>query len=108
MIRRLFHTIVFLCCVLSFNTAQAGPSWQTGVLYDHTSVLGGLLIRFDPAVTPMPDNCAGASWMFIPASAKVMISVTLLAIAMNNRAMTVYTSGITSGFCDVTQVDPVN
>lgn len=86
-----------------------GESSQGGVIFDHTSVPGGLLIRFDPAVTPMPENCAGASsnWMFISESNKIIVAVTLMVIAANNRAIVVYTSGIGSnGYCAINQVDP--
>lgn len=67
-----------------------------------------MLIRFNPAVTPMPDNCTGAVWMFIPEANKTIIAVTLMAIASGNRNAMVYTSGLVSGFCMVTQVDPNN
>jgi hypothetical protein len=95
---------------LSGSVAMAGPSAQTGIIFDHTSYAGGLLIRFDPAVTGMPDNCAGATsnWMLIPESKKTMIAVALIAIASNNRGMAVYTSGIgTSGYCEINQLDPL-
>ena len=69
------------------------------------------MIRFNPAVTLPPDNCAGApaGWMLIPEASKAMIATTLLAIATNNRTVTVYTSGFdANGFCAVNQVDPPN
>lgn len=102
----------FLALLLPFfisGPSYAGASWQTGVIFDHTSVEGALLIRFDPNLTPLPENCASVSsnWMLIPDSRKSIMAVVLLAIAMNNRVMTVYTKGIgPSGYCEVTQVDP--
>lgn len=90
------------------STAVAGASWTGGILFDHTSVPGGLLIRFD-ATVPMPDNCPGpaGSWMIIPETKKTIIAVTLMAIAMNNREMAVYTMGPgVGGYCEITQVDP--
>lgn len=84
-------------------------SWQAGVNFDHTSLSAGLLIQFDSKGTPVPENCTGASsgWMFIRESRKTIIAVTLTAISLNNRTMTVYTNGITADeYCEVNQVDP--
>jgi hypothetical protein len=88
---------------------HAGPYSQTGVIFDHTSVEGALLIRFDPNVTPMPENCpvTGSNWMIIPEGKKTLMAVTLMALGMGNRTMTVYTKGAgLYGYCEVTQVDP--
>ena len=101
-----FAAAAALCLVGS--TAVAGPSWTSGIVFDHTSVPGGLLIRFDASV-PMPDNCPGpvSSWLIIPDSKKTIQTVTLMAIAMNNRQMDVYTMGPgVGGYCEITQVDP--
>lgn len=90
------------------STTMAGPSWTGGIIFDHTSIPGGLLIRFDASV-PMPDNCPfpASSWMIIPETKKTMIAVTLMAIAMNNREMTVYTGGVgVGGYCEIMQIDP--
>jgi hypothetical protein len=93
---------------LAASTAVAGPSWTGGMVFDHTSVPGGLLIRFDASV-PMPDNCGGpaSSWMIIPETKKTILAVTMMAIAMGNRYMDVYTSGPgLGGYCEINQVDP--
>ncbi|MBB5368569.1 MULTISPECIES: hypothetical protein [unclassified Janthinobacterium] len=108
MLRKILKAAIFLCASLSLTVATAGPTWQPGEIWDHSAVGGGLLIRFNPAVTAMPDNCAGAIWMFIPETNKTIIAVTLMAIASGNRNVMVYTSGLVSGFCMVTQVDPNN
>jgi hypothetical protein len=103
--------IITAILLLAMNArAYAGPSWQSGTISDHTSVLGGLLIRFDPGVA-LPDNCATSPspWLFIAETNKAMMAVTLMAIAMNNRVMDVYTKGIgPSGYCEVVQVDPAH
>jgi len=96
---------------LASSVAVAGDHFQGGIIFDHTSTPTGLLIRFDPAVTPMPTNCAGASsnWMFIPQTSKIIVAVTLMALASGNRWMTVYTSGVgASGYCEINQVDPAS
>lgn len=51
-----FAAAAAMCMVGS--TAVAGPSWTSGIVFDHTSVPGGLLIRFN-ATASMPDNCPG-------------------------------------------------
>ncbi|WP_167468735.1 hypothetical protein [Janthinobacterium lividum] len=108
MLRKFLLSTVFLCSSLSLTSAHAGPTWQEGEIWDHAAVAGGLLIRFNPATSASPDNCAGATWMFIPEANKTLIAVTLMSIASGNRRVMVYTSGNVSGFCTVTQVDPIN
>lgn len=93
---------------LAASAAVAGASWTSGILMDHTSIPGGLLIRFDASV-PMPDNCPGpaSSWLVIPETKKTIMAVTLMAIAMGNREMSVYTIGPGfNGYCEIGQVDP--
>ena len=99
------------CLILISLSTWAGPHYQGGAIYDHTSNTLGLMIRFNPTVTLPPDNCAGApaGWMLIPEANKTMIATTLLANATGNRTVTVYTSGYdASGYCAVYQVDPAN
>lgn len=108
MLRKLLLSTMFLCSSLPLKSAHADPTWQEGEIWDHSAIAGGLLIRFNPAITAMPDNCAGATWMFIPETSKTIIAVTLVSIASGNRRVMVYTSGTVSGFCTVTQVDPIN
>lgn len=105
------NAVFGLLFTVASSFATAGESFQGGIVFDHTSISTGLLIRFDPAVTPMPTNCAGASsnWMFIPQTSKIMVAVTLMALASSNRWMTVYTSGVgASGYCEINQVDPAS
>lgn len=104
------HRLVLttLLALVSSLTAAAS-NYRTGWIFDHTSVEGALLIRFDPNVTAPPDICAGSgsSWMAIPESNKALMAVTLMAIAMNNRNMTVYAKGVgATGYCELVQVDP--
>ncbi|PMQ16572.1 hypothetical protein [Janthinobacterium sp. AD80] len=108
MLRKFLLSAVFLCSSLPLTPAHAGPTWQEGEIWDHSAVAGGLLIRFNPAITAMPDNCAGATWMFIPETSKTIIAVALMSIASGNRRAMVYSSGNVSGFCTVTQLDPIN
>ncbi|MEC5159355.1 MULTISPECIES: hypothetical protein [unclassified Janthinobacterium] len=104
---KLLKSVLFLTA-LSTNTAHAAATFQSGVIFDHSSVIGGMLIRFDPAITALPDNCGSATWMFIAESNKAMMAVTLLAIASGNRKIMVYTNGLSNSFCNVVQVDPDN
>lgn len=103
--------ICFLATTLSLisNLTIATTNYRTGWIFDHTSVEGALLIRFDPNVTAPPDICAGSgsAWMTIPEANKALMAVTLMAIAMNNRNMTVYAKGVgATGYCELVQVDP--
>jgi hypothetical protein len=105
------RTILILALAASLvgTPASAVTNYRTGTIFDHTSVEGALLIRFDPAVTQVPENCVGgySNWMLIPESNKAMMAVTLMAIAMGNRVMTVYAKGVgASGYCELVQVDP--
>lgn len=90
-------------------SVAAASNNRSGWIFDHTAVEGALLIRFDPAVTSLPDVCAGSSssWMAIRESNWAMMAVVLTAIATNNRNVTVYAKGIgDTGFCELIQVDP--
>lgn len=108
MIRNILLTLTIL---LAANAALAGATSQTGKIIDHSSIRGGLLIRFDTAVAPMPGNCVGAhnTWLYIPETSKTIMAVALMALATGNRVMSVYTSGVAAnGLCEVSQLDPEN
>jgi hypothetical protein len=103
--RLILATTLALVSSLTIATAN----YRTGWIFDHTSVEGALLIRFDPNVTALPDICAGSgsTWMAIPESNKAIMAVTLMAIATNNRNVTVYAKGVgATGYCELVQVDP--
>lgn len=103
------HFILAITLALASGLTIAAANYRTGWIFDHTSVEGALLIRFDPNVTALPDICAGSgsAWMAIPESNKALMAVTLMAIAMNNRNVTVYAKGVGStGYCELVQVDP--
>lgn len=45
--------------------------------------------------------------LYIPETHKAMVAVVLMALAVDNRVMTIYTKGLNaSGYCEVMQVDP--
>lgn len=106
---RKLRLVIATTLALVSSLTIATTNYRTGWIFDHTSVEGALLIRFDPNVTALPEICAGSgsTWMAIPESNKALMAVTLMAIAMNNRNVTVYAKGIGStGYCELVQVDP--
>jgi hypothetical protein len=118
--KRLSTALLALACTCFLGTANAGGNnWQYGTISDHTTTPSGLMLMFADAT--VPGNCLSAaqqnnSWMIIPEANKTMIAAMLLAIAMNNRTLTVYTANAPapsggigpSGYCTLTQVDPAN
>ena len=104
-----YRLVAATLLALVSSLSAATSNYRSGWIFDHTAVEGALLIRFDPSVTALPDICAGSgsSWMAIPESNKALMAVTLMAIAMNNRNVTVYAKGIgATGYCELVQVDP--
>ena len=101
------RSICALALFFNFDITHAASHWQSGKIWSHSSTTDGLLIRFNPQVTPMPENCTGATWFFIAKEHKTMIATTLMTIATNNLQVTVYSDGLISGtFCNVIQVHP--
>lgn len=89
-------------------TAFAGPSWQTGRINNVTVSGDQVLITLDSG---LPDNCAGTAygWMMISPSYKAMQALVLALWArgdMGSSTLTVFTSGLVGGYCQVTQLDP--
>lgn len=99
---RMFLAALILSCSL---TAFAGPTYQTGQISNLSSA-NGILIMLSSGV---PDNCQGTpyGWMVIPEQNKAMIAVALLIWSTKpERAVTVYTSGLVNGYCQINQIDP--
>ena len=96
-----------LLCALS-TTASAQPTYISGHISDVTFVWDAVLIRVDAGI---PDNCVGTSygWMKIPVENKSM-NALVLGLWMRGDAqqvmVTVYTDGLLSGYCRITQIDP--
>lgn len=83
-------------------------TYASGEISDITSVKGALLVRF--ADNKVPSNCGGAGfgWLRIDQTDTAMISLTLTYWTQRMRRFTVYTTGSSSGYCDVGQMDPAN
>ena len=91
-------------------TAEAAPTYQSGHIIDVTFNGDSVLIRLDAAV---PDNCAGTpvGWMAISSTYKPMQAfVTGLWMRGDLGAtyVTVYTSGIANGYCQIGQIDQLD
>lgn len=106
-------TVLPLLLVSSGLKAQTTPTtvndtYASGELSDITSVKGALLVRF--ADNKAPSNCSGAGfgWLRIDQADTAMISLTLTYWTQRIRRFTVYTTGSSSGYCDVGQMDPAN
>ena len=100
------------CCAalstLVASAAFAGPTYMTGHIIDVTFTYDVAMIRLDSG---LPDNCAGTSygWMRIPPENKAM-SAYVIGLSLSGNAkqtqVSVYTSGIVSGYCQISQIDP--
>jgi hypothetical protein len=94
-----------LLLVLSAAKLLAGPHWLSGTITNITSTQEGLSIMLD---TGVPDNCQGTpyGWLLIKQEHRTIIAVTLMAWTLK-LPVTVYTTGIgSSGYGEVSQVDP--
>lgn len=90
------------------HVALAGPSWQTGKITNMTIAGEYVMIMLDAGP---PDNCVGTAygWMTISPVYKSMQAFVLALWARGDMAsvtVTVYTGGLVSGYCQVTQLDP--
>ena len=98
--------------LLSVSNAYAGPDFVSGTVSDISSVKEGLLIRVSDinGNQVIADNCTGTTygWILIEKVDTTMISVVLTMWATGSKQATVYTDQITSGYCKITQVNPVN
>ncbi len=84
--------------------SYAQPGHVSGKITNITSLSSGLLVRI--ANNKIPENCtSGSAWMVIKQENTAMISLTLTAWTLG-REVVVYTSPSSSGYCEVTQVDP--
>jgi hypothetical protein len=103
--------MVFACSLLLHaDRAIAGPNYIHGFISNVTFTDDEVMIMVNAG---LPDNCAGTpwGWMRIPATSKTMaafiIGLWLRGDAQSTN-LTVYTDGLVSGYCRVTQIDPVN
>ncbi|NAW63881.1 hypothetical protein [Photobacterium halotolerans] len=94
--------------LFSTPLSMAAENYVSGKITNITAIEGALLVKVENQI--IPENCAGThyNWMKIKQENTTMISVVLAQWAANNRAATVYTSGIETGgqYCLVIQVDP--
>jgi hypothetical protein len=103
-----FRNSVLVLTLSAAPTVMAGPYWASGTIVDYTSVTGGLLIRLTNGA--VPDACVSGSshgWMFVAETNKAMTATVLLMVATGKLDATVYGSTVVNGYCQVTQVDPV-
>jgi hypothetical protein len=91
--------------VLPFSAlAYIGANYVGGKITNITSIDDGLLVRIGE--NEVPENCtSGRVWMKIDQGKTAMIAMTLSAWTLG-REVVVYTSPATSGYCQVSQVDP--
>ena len=106
--RRLRRGAAILCLAAVSSVALAQPTYVTGHINDVTFAWDAVLIRVDAG---LPDNCAGTSygWMKIPVENKSMNAFVIGLWMRGDSAqvnLTVYTDGLLSGYCRVTQIDP--
>ncbi|MBV7262275.1 hypothetical protein KCG43_09720 [Photobacterium sp. WH24] len=105
---RFLKSAGLLLFLFSTPFSIAAEHYVSGKITNITAIEGALLVNVENGM--IPENCAGTSnnWMKIKQENTTMISVVLAQWAANNRAATVYTSGIETGgkYCLVIQVDP--
>jgi hypothetical protein len=98
--------LVCLTSLLSSSVSAAvGAGHVSGKITNITSIQAGLLIRIEANETP--ENCTSSNvWMQVDEQYKTIISLAITSWTLG-KTVTVYTSPGTSGFCKITQVDPV-
>lgn len=107
-IRRIAKPVAAVLGIVVSAAAYAAPSWTTGHISNITYTGGTVFIMTD---SPLPDNCAGtpSGWMVVPATDKAMIAfVTGLWMRGDAAQVTVsvYTTGLVNGWCEINQIDP--
>jgi len=95
----LSYFLFITCCY-----AEIGPSYVVGEISNITSIDNGILVRIGENETP--DNCTSSNvWMEIAQQKTAMTSLILTTWALG-RSVVIYTAPSSSGYCQVTQVDP--
>jgi hypothetical protein len=95
--------------LLSGNAnAQIASNYVTGQISNVTFIGDAALIMVD---TGLPTNCTGTSWgwMRVPPENKSMTAFVIGLWMRGDAAsvqVSVYTDGLASGYCRITQIDP--
>jgi len=83
---------------------EIGPGHVVGEITNITSIESGILVRIGENETP--GNCTSSLvWMEIAQQKTAMTSLILTTWALG-RSVVIYTAPSSSGYCQVTQVDP--
>ena len=99
----------------SIGLFQSGPAsafatYAHGYITNVTFAGDYIMVMMDVA---LPDNCVGTphGWMIIP-PANTPMTAFVLGLWMRGDAastqLTVYTSGLVNGYCQINQIDPPN
>lgn len=108
-LRSLAILLATVCSMLA-APVKAGPTYISGHISNITFAGDSVLIMIDAG---LPDNCAGTSygWMKIPPEYKSMTSFVLGLWMRGDESqvyVSVYTEGLVSGYCRISQIDPEN
>lgn len=101
----LLRVFTFIGVLFSADAiAAVGKGHASGKITNMTSISSGLLVRIN--ANEVPEHCtSGRVWMEIKQEKSAMTALTLTAWTLG-RGVTVYTEANSSGYCQVTQVDP--
>jgi hypothetical protein len=105
---RTLRLLVGMAVLMLSNAAIAGATWTTGHINNVTYSGENVFIQTD---APLPDNCAGSTygWLMVPASFKAMTALVTglwLRGDANTVMVTVFTTGVVGGYCQIGQIDP--
>lgn len=98
-------------CTMFAPAAFAYDTYNSGTISNVTFAGEDVLIMLSSGV---PTNCTGTpyGWMRVPHDYKPMTAFVIglwMRGDMSANTVTVYTSGLdSSGYCAITQIDPVN
>lgn len=100
--------ILSLSILLAANGVHAAEDYASGNLSNVSTLAEGIIVMVDSGV---PGNCAGTpyGWLLVRKEHSTMTAMVMAMWMTGNKAVTIYTKGMgSSGFCEVTQVDPVS
>ena len=101
---RNLHLLLSLFLLTKYCYAEIGPNHVVGKISNITSIESGILVRLGENETP--ENCTSSLvWMEIAQHKTAMTSLILATWALG-RDVVIYTAPSSSGYCQVTQVDP--
>ena len=105
---RLYLLVPILICTSPATASSVNDSYINGTVKDITSIHGALLVRMDDDRVPVQCKSSGSYWMKIDQSDSAMVSTFLTYWSQGKTSFTIYIDNWNSGYCSISQVDPLN